>query len=109
MLAGARASDGAACCALRSRALNEQSSCGRICGNAIGGFLAYRCSGTCFAALQLASRCSGLVGHVSSGTTRLLYRAMCMQHADSQGLCPPAYDFREGLFLQAERDHAAAT
>ena len=63
-------------------------------------FQAGTASGVHFmAALQLAARCSGLVGHFSSGTTRLLYLFMCMQHAGSQGRCPPAYDFRDGLWL----------
>ena len=48
-------------------------------------FQAGTASGVHFmAALELASRCSGLVGHFSSGTTRLLYRVMCMHHAGSQ-------------------------
>lgn len=56
------------------------------------------------AALQLASRCGGLVGHFASGATRLFYSAMCLQHAapglgSLQGVCPPAYDLRQGLWL----------
>lgn len=50
------------------------------------------------ASLELATKCKALVGHFSSGATRLYYRYMCLHHAGLQGVCPPAYDFRRGLW-----------
>ena len=49
------------------------------------------------AAMELATRCSALVGHFASGATRLFYNKMCLRHADTEGFCPPVYDFRNGL------------
>lgn len=52
-----------------------------------------------FASIELATHCSGFVGHMKSGMAAMFYHSMCSSHAGLIGVCPPFYDFRDGLWL----------
>ena len=42
------------------------------------------------ASLQLARHCTAFVGHWSSAVSALVFNSMCVQHAETVGVCPPA-------------------
>jgi hypothetical protein len=52
-----------------------------------------------FASIELASQCEGFMGHMGSGSTMMYHQSMCVAHAGLRGVCPPTYDFRQGLWL----------
>eukprot|EP01041_Mallomonas_annulata_P007525 gene7525-15410_t len=45
------------------------------------------------ASLEMARRCTGLVGHMKSSVSGMLLRIMCNRHHHYTGKCPPFYDF----------------
>lgn len=47
--------------------------------------------------LRLAQQCSAFISHFGSGVASLFYAAMCIQHGNKYGVCPPQYDLRWGL------------
>lgn len=45
-----------------------------------------------WASVMAARQCAGFVGHWGSGVAQFVFAAMCFQHGEYTGVCPPASD-----------------
>lgn len=53
-----------------------------------------------FASIELARQCSGFIAHLGAGGAMIYQQYLCLGHAGLTGVCPPTYDFRQGLWLR---------